>query len=305
MLLIFVVAAARPAAQAASGKLTVHFLDVGQGDAALVVFPEGATMLVDAGGDINFQSNGEGEVEFKNDFSVGEAVVSRFLWSQGRDRLDYALATHGHADHAGGFYDIVKNFHVGQAIVGNAPALGDEFNRLAESFAARKIPVGRVTAGKRFELQRVTIEVLWPQHSASQTATSDNDDSIVLRLVYGSISMLLTGDIEKASEDALLVSGVNLKADVLKVPHHGSKTSSTEAFIKAVQPQCVVISVGERSRFGHPSQAVINRYREIGARIFQTGRDGTVTVETDGTTINISTHRNKVAPMIFQSPAGQ
>lgn len=299
-LLVCIVAAARPAHKAASGKLAVHFLDVGQGDAALVVFPEGATMLVDAGGEIGFQFNDEGEEEFKNDFSIGEAVVSRFLWSQGRASLDYALATHAHADHADGFFDIVKNFRVGQAIVGHVPASDVEFGRFASLFVENRIPVARIVAGERFVLQGVTIEVLWPQPDAGETARSANDQSIVLRLVYGATSILLTGDIERISEEAILASGVDLRSDVLKAPHHGSKTSSTEAFIKAVQPGCVIISVGERSRFGHPSNSVTSRYREIGARLFQTGRDGTVTVETDGTSISVGTHKNNVGSLMIR-----
>jgi competence protein ComEC len=109
--------------------------------------------------------------------------------------------------------------------------------------------------------------------------------------VYGSIAVLLTGDLEQSAENALIESGVNLRAEVLKVPHHGSKTSSTEAFIDAVQPRYAVISVGERSRFGHPHPSVVNRYVERGVEVFQTGRDGTVTVETDGQAIDLTTFR--------------
>jgi competence protein ComEC len=139
----------------------------------------------------------------------------------------------------------------------------------------------------------VSIEVLWPPASApGAQVTSGNNDSVVLRLVYGSASILLAGDIELAAEGSLVASGADLRADILKVPHHGSRTSSTEAFIKAVSPGYAVISVGERSRFGHPHAAVVDRYRARNVKLLQTGRDGMVTVETDGQAIEVRTFRN-------------
>jgi competence protein ComEC len=113
----------------------------------------------------------------------------------------------------------------------------------------------------------------------------------VLRLVYGSVAILLAGDIEQATESALVRSGMDLRADVLKVPHHGSKTSSTERFLEEVRPGCAVISVGQRSRFGHPHPSVTERYKARGIRLFQTGQDGTVTVETDGTKLDVSVYK--------------
>jgi competence protein ComEC len=180
---------------------------------------------------------------------------------------------------------------VGQAIVGRVPKLDPEFDRFSRAVEERSVSLATVNAGDRFDVDGVTVEVLWPPRPSHAPVTSGNNDSVVLRLVYGSVAVLLTGDIEQAAENALVESGVNLRADVLKVPHHGSKTSSTEAFIDAVQPRCVVISVGERSRFGHPHAAVVNRYVERGVRLLQTGRDGTVTVETDGRSFEVTTFR--------------
>ncbi|MEK6299884.1 MAG: ComEC/Rec2 family competence protein [Acidobacteriota bacterium] len=287
-----------PAPAAPTGKLAVHFLDVGQGDAALVVFPKGATMLVDGGGEIRFnrsEQNREGsEEEFPGGgFSVGEAVTSRFVWSLGRTRVDYVLATHADADHIDGASDVVRNFGVGQAIVGHVPDSDTEFNRFEGAIEQRRVPLAFVNAGDRFDVDGVTVEVLWPPSPTQVPVTSGNNDSVVLRLVYGSVAVLLTGDIEQAAEHELVATGVDLRSDVLKVPHHGSKTSSTEAFIDAVQPRCAVISVGERSRFGHPHTSVVSRYVGRGVRLFQTGRDGTVTVETDGRTLEVRTFRKK------------
>lgn len=309
-LLATLIAVIRPATDSPNGRLTIHFLDVGQGDAALVVFPRGTTMLVDAGGELRAQNQmrdnsqaiddgqgdqetgeGKGERDFNDEFSVGEVVVSRFLWSQGRTRIDYALATHAHADHISGLSNVVKNFGTGQTLVGYAPANDAEFDRFARATRRHAIPLGAVSAGERFELEGVTVEVLWPPRVASAAVTSGNDDSVVLRLVYGSVSVLFAGDIERPTEDALIRSGVDLRADVLKVPHHGSKTSSTDKFIDGVHPRYAVISAGERSRFGHPHAVVVDRYSARGVRLFQTGRDGMVTVETNGTVLDVSTHK--------------
>ncbi|HSF24210.1 MAG TPA: ComEC/Rec2 family competence protein, partial [Blastocatellia bacterium] len=286
----------RPTPGAPTGKLVIHFLDVGQGDSGLVVFPHGATMLVDGGGELRFNkpdSDREGtEAEFsEGGFSVGEAVVSRFIWSLGRTHVDYALATHADADHIAGVSDVVRNFQVGQTIVGRVPGSDLEFGRFIKTVERRGVSLATVNAGDRFEVDGVRVEVLWPPRPSQAPVTSGNNDSVVLRLVYGSIAVLLTGDIEQAAEKALVESGVNLRADVLKVPHHGSKTSSSEAFIDAVRPGYAVISVGERSRFGHPHPSVVKSYVERGINLFQTGRDGTVTMQTDGRSVGITSFR--------------
>ncbi|MEK6320886.1 MAG: ComEC/Rec2 family competence protein [Acidobacteriota bacterium] len=289
----------RPPSDQPSGKFTIHFLDVGQGDAALVVFPKGKTMLVDGGGELYFNQRGawteaeESESIFRDSaFSIGEAVVSRFIWSLGRTRVDYVLATHAHADHIGGLSDVVRNLDVGQAIVGHAPATDQEYDQFAKAVDRRGIRLSAVSAGEHFQIDGVSIEVLWPPPPAygSQVA-SGNNDSVVLRFVCGSVSILLAGDIEQAAEDSLVASGADLRADLLKVPHHGSRTSSTEAFINAVNPRYAVISVGERSRFDHPHRAVVNRYLTRNVKLYQTGHDGMVTLETDGSTLDIRTHR--------------
>ncbi|HKP10951.1 MAG TPA: ComEC/Rec2 family competence protein [Blastocatellia bacterium] len=300
-LLASTLAIMRPAAVAPTGRLTVHFLDVGQGDAALIVFPRGATMLVDAGGEPQINTAGQPaddgggdseEAPASNDgFAVGEAVVSRFLWAERRTHLDYLLATHADADHIAGFSDVIKNFHVGQALIGHRPTNDAEYDQFARAISQRRIPLGSLAAGERFDIEGVTVEVLWPPRAVAPRATSDNNDSVVLRLIYGPTSILLTGDIEGPAEAALIASGVDLRADVVKVPHHGSKTSSTDTFLDRVRPRCAVISVGERSRFGHPHPAVVERYLSRGIRLLQTGRDGAVTVEADGAGLTIWSYR--------------
>jgi competence protein ComEC len=130
----------------------------------------------------------------------------------------------------------------------------------------------------------VSVNVLWPPAIGEKSA---NNDSVVLRIQYGERSILLTGDIEQAAERALLVSQQQLHADVIKVPHHGSKTSSTEDFVVATKPQLAIISVGRNSRFGHPHQEVVERWETHGATVLTTGASGTITVTTDGHDLSI------------------
>jgi competence protein ComEC len=291
-----------PPSDRANGRLRVHFLDVGQGDSALIVFPRGKTMLIDGGGELRFENRDRGgrgaspteDVEpvlMENAFSIGERVVSRFIWSLGRTRVDYLLATHADADHIGGLRDVVRNIEVGQAIVGHVPATDPEHDRFVEALRRGKVPLSSVSAGERFEVDGVLIEVLWPPAETGSLVTSGNDDSVVLRLVYGSFSLLLAGDIEQNAEKALVASGALLRSDLLKVPHHGSRTSSTEGFLDAVNPRYAVISVGERSRFGHPHRAVVSRYMAREVELYQTGRDGMVSADTDGTTVEVRTYK--------------
>jgi ComEC/Rec2-related protein len=370
LLLVFLlstVAVMTPPVRVPKSKLTVYFLDVGQGDAALVVFPQGSTMLIDGGGEAGFkrqkasqegkrqkakgkrqkgeevkgsadslnapsqspqddaeQRAGFGEVNvvgsnpqgglaaeseeetglnpqggsadgaeeeagFKEPrFSVGESVVSRFLWSLGLTRIDYVLATHADADHMDGLAAVAENFNINQAIVGRVVMHNFQFDAFAGATAKQQAPLMMVNAGERFEIEGVTIETLWPLPSGQAAAKSSNDDSIVLRLSYGGNAILMTGDIERESEESLVQSGVNLRADVLKIPHHGSKTSSTEAFLDAVKPRLAIISVGERSRFGHPHAVVVERYQKRGVNLLQTGRDGMICVQSDGVTLEVS-----------------
>jgi len=278
------------------GRLRLDLLDVGQGDAALLTFPNGATLLVDAGGRAEFRAaagevEGESPARFERDArGIGEAVVSEYLWWRGRARVDYILATHAHADHMGGLNDIAHNFKVRAAFLGRADAGEAESARLTNTLRGERVPVELIGRGDRLRFGAATVDVLWPPRAGEETqALSENNDSLVLRVRYGSRAFLLTGDIERDAEAALVAARDDLRSDVVKVAHHGSRTSSTEAFVSATRPSLAVISVGLESPHGHPHASILERWRASGAQVLQTGRSGTITISTDGADLRVET----------------
>lgn len=253
--------------------LRIDFLDVGQGDSALVTMPDGTTLLVDAGGNTMDSTR-----------RIGETVVSEYVWWRGLSEIDYVLATHADADHIDGLNDVLKNFTVRSALIARRPVDDPEFAKFSQTLARTNTYSETIEAGDVIQFGDVMVSVLWPPAGGEK---STNNDSIVLRIQYGERSILLTGDIEQGAERALVMSQQQLHADVIKVPHHGSKTSSTEAFVSATKPQVAIISVGRTSRFGHPHKEVVERWQSSGATVLTTGRSGTITVTTDGRELNI------------------
>ncbi len=280
------------------GRLRVDFLDVGQGDAALVTMPDGTTLLIDGGGRPSFGGAKSGSSEvgpisdgapFERDTrTIGEAVVSEYLWWRGLDRIDFILATHADADHIDGLNDVARNFQVGHAFVARVPGNDPEYVKFAGSLSRRQISQGVLAAGDVLHFGGVTLTVLWPP-LAGINAPSGNNDSIVLQLNYGRRTILMTGDIEQAAETTILNSHPGIACDIVKVPHHGSRTSSTEAFVGATHPRLAVVSVGLTSMFGHPATEVIERWRAGGAEVMTTGQRGTITVSTDGADLRVAT----------------
>jgi len=280
------------------GKLRVDFLDVGQGDAALVTFPDNTTLLIDGGGrpgpfqkdNLSGDVEAEGEETFERETrSIGESVVSEYLWSRGLDHVDYILATHADADHIDGLNDVARNFSVRAALVARIPGSDPEYVRFSKTLSAEHIPLRIIGAGDVLRFGVVTASVLWPLPSANPNAASRNNDSIVLRLQLDERALLLTGDIEIAGESAMLQAHENVGADVIKVAHHGSKTSSTAPLIAAVRPRFAVISVGQASIFGHPNKEVVERWKNSGAQVLTTGQNGTITITTDGQALKLET----------------
>jgi competence protein ComEC len=279
----------------ADGRLRVDFLDVGQGDSALITMPDGTTVLVDGGGRPNFFSrNGPPGTDGKEPFArdarnVGEAVVSEYLWWRGLDRIDYIVATHADADHIDGLNDVARNFEVRGALVARTPRKDPEFAKFYDTATEKGIPIVLIGAGDVLRFPGTTATVLWPRASAKAETRSRNNDSIVLRLRFGERSILLTGDIESFAEAAVLSGAFGPPVDVVKVAHHGSKTSSTDSFVSATRPKFAIISVGQNSMFGHPHREVVERWQNTGAEVLTTGKSGMITVTTDGKDLRVET----------------
>ncbi len=284
-------------APAPDGRLHVDFLDVGQGDAALITFPDGETMLVDGGGKTDYKkraaksdSDDEEAESFKpNTQTIGEAVVSKFLWEKGYGKIDYILATHADADHIQGLADAAKNFGVRAALFGRTPPKNTEFAAVYAILQKRGVPIVKLSRGDVLNFEDVRIEVLNPERDDAADTPSDNNRSIVLRLNYGERRILLTGDIEKEAESELLNAPEFVQADVVKIAHHGSRTSSTQKFIDAARAELAVISVGRKSPFGHPHEEVVERWKNSGARVLTTGERGTISISTDGRDLQLKT----------------
>ncbi|HET6973051.1 MAG TPA: DNA internalization-related competence protein ComEC/Rec2 [Pyrinomonadaceae bacterium] len=274
-LLLLTVLILHPFSSRSDARLRIDFLDVGQGDSALVTMPDGTTLLVDAGGNTMDSTR-----------RIGETVVSEYLWRRGLSEIDYVLATHADADHIDGLNDVLKNFTVRSALIARSPADDPEFAKFAQTLARTNTHSETIEAGDVIYFGDVIVSVLWPSAGGEK---STNNDSIVLRIQYGERSILLTGDIEQAAERALIASPQQLHADVIKVPHHGSKTSSTDAFVSATNPQFAIISVGRTSRFGHPHKEVVERWQSSGATVLTTGHSGTITITTDGHDLSLKT----------------
>lgn len=268
------------------GRLHVEFTDVGQGDSALITFPNGETMLIDGGGRRSFDD--DDATGFEPDVpSIGETVVSEFLWEKGYSSLDRIVATHADADHIQGLSDVARNFAVGEAWLGSIESDDVDQRALMTALSTRGTSVRTVGRGEKFEIGGVAIEVLNPGPSVFVT-TPENDRSIVLRITFGESSFLLTGDIERSAESEIL-SGFGISSDVVKVPHHGSKTSSSEAFVSAAKAQFVVIPVGRKSPYHHPNKDVVERWLNAGAMVMTTGEFGTIRFSSDGRELSVAT----------------
>lgn len=278
------------------GRLHIDFLDVGQGDAALVTMPDGITILIDAGGRPTYGKSrpdaiddGGGEPFERDRRSIGEAVVSEYLWWRGLNQVDYILATHADADHIDGLNAVARNFSVRSAIVAREPSNDLEYAQFASTMRGVGVPIELFARGDSMRFGSVTVDVLWPVRLGSANAPSRNNDSIVLRLRYGERVFLLTGDIESNAEASLSNRPDELRCDVIKVAHHGSKTSSIESFVKATHPSVSIISVGLVSSYGHPDREVVERWRTAGATVLTTGQSGTISVSTDGLDLKLET----------------
>src|SRR5438105_2786687 len=266
---------ARAAAARLSGELRVTFLAVGQGDAAVLQLPGGGALLVDGGGDLRGLAPPGAD--------VGTGTVLPALAELGVSRLDAVVLTHPHPDHAGGLFAVLDRVPVGELWMTGEPGPGSLGDLLRAKARERSVPV-RVPGPETRTMGGARVEVL---RSGWSAARSTNDNSIVLRVVHGTVSILLAGDVEALAEAELAQSGLDLRSDLLKAGHHGSRTSTTDAFLRAVHPSHVVFSVGAHNPFGFPHLEVADRVRSSGAAGWRTDR-GAVTAVSDGRTLQVT-----------------
>jgi competence protein ComEC len=255
------------------GMLEVTAIDVGQGDSILVVGPEGRTMLVDAGGPVGGLTEA---AEATSRFDVGEEVVSPYLWSRRLRRLDVLALSHAHGDHMGGMPAVMRNFRPRELWVSIDPD-SEAYRALLAEAKELGVMVRHFYAGDRVAWDGIEVTMLAPQRGYTNGGEPVNDDSLVMQMQYGKASVLLEGDAQSASEEAMLASGRLEPVTLLKVGHHGSKTSTTPEFFQAVAPEDAVVSVGKGNTFGHPRFEVIERIAEAHTRLYRTDEFGLTT----------------------------
>ncbi len=277
--------------------LTVHFIDVGQGDSVLVQTPGRHNILIDSGGMTGELVTGTG---------VGDQVVEPYLRRLGVNRIDVLILTHAHEDHCGGAVSLVKHFPVGLAVVSpvletqddgdrdkskssGGGAVSSAYTALLQKMSGEGIPVRRAAAGDNLRLEEgIEIEILAPLETAAGIKTDTNNSSLVLKLSCGSRSFIFTGDAELEEQKELITRAVNLHTDVLKVPHHGSRSLLPE-LVELAEPEAAVISVGAHNSFGHPSQSTLELLERCGVNVYRTDRDGAVIMRTDGYNLEVKT----------------
>lgn len=251
-----------------NGELKVHFIDVGQADSILIQQGSSA-MLVDAGNNADNQT------------------VKNYLDKQGISELNYFVGTHKDEDHIGSADYIINSFKVGKVYFPKQTATTKTFEDFVRVVKGKGLKLTVPSVGESFKLGDATVTVLAPNGSSYEDA---NDYSIVLKVVYGNTSFLLTGDAESISESEMVNKGLDLGATVLKVGHHGSRSSTSQSFLNKVNPKYAVISVGTGNSYGHPTQDVMNRLKAKNIPVYRTDENGTIVATSDGKQVKFSTN---------------
>ncbi|HOP75685.1 MAG TPA: ComEC/Rec2 family competence protein [Bacillota bacterium] len=255
-----------PVSEISGPKLSVHFLDVGQADCILITAPNGKTMMIDAG------NNGDAD------------VILDYLRSLDVDTIDVMVGTHPHEDHIGGMDAVIQAMNVDRIVMPKVSTNTKTFYDVLKAVRDKGLKVNTAKAGMSIPLDPdLQIQILSPKRERYESL---NDYSVVIRLTYRQVSFMLMGDLETLGETELLESNDQLQADILKVGHHGSSSSTSARFLKAVAPQYGVISVGAGNRYGHPNPKVLERLEKV-CQVLRTDRDGHIIIETDGENIAV------------------
>jgi competence protein ComEC len=280
---------------------SVHVLDVGQGDAILVRTPTGKHILIDGGGTLTFRKPGEEWKERRDPYEIGRKLLVPLLKKRGVQQLDYVLLTHDDADHYGGLQAMAEQIPIERFLFNGEVKANDEVFKLFRTLLERRVPMLPALAGMQLDVDdRTRLDILYPRpetHEQLMFINKQNNDSVVSLLTMEGVRFLLTGDMEGLSEQSILLQGAagvtrtELEAgiDVLKVAHHGSKTSTSQAWLDFWRPKMAAISVGEKNVYGHPSAQVLTRLKAHGIDIFRTDRMGEVVFGTANGRLTVTT----------------
>ena len=257
-----------PQAEIPDGEIVVHFIDVGQGDAELIMTSDGKTVLIDSG------------------TPESRTVLTGYLKEQGVKKIDYFVLTHPHADHIGGAAAVLDAFDVVNVIMTDAPTTTSTYKKVLQKIDEKDCGVIFAEAGKEYSLGEAKITILGP---VSDYSDDLNNTSIVLRLTYGRTAFMFTGDAEKKDEQDMLTKfpASYFRADVLKLGHHGSSNSTSDGWFFAVSPEYAVISCGRNNDYGHPHREILSLLKKNGTTYFRTDTDGSIVMSSDGESVKI------------------
>ena len=260
----------------------INFVDVGQGDCTYIKTFSGKNIIIDGG---------EGNTE---KYDYGENVVLPYLLDRGVKKIDYLIISHADSDHIGGLFTIIENIKIDKILIGIQPQISEQYVELLEISKDKNIKLVELKVGDRLNLEKeIYLEVLWPKENDFIELNTLNNNSLVFKISYKKFSILFTGDIEEIAEKEILKLYENnksfLNATILKVAHHGSKTSTCLEFLKSVNPKIVLIGVGKNNNFGHPSKSVINRLKDNNVQIYRTDYNGEINIIFSKNRITVNT----------------